>query len=104
MDLVVDRDRGVLAVVGNLDLRTVGPAREALRELLASYSGDVILDVSELELVDAAGLGVIVAAHRRAMTAGRRLILRGVSPGLSRLLTLTRLHRVLHVERPLPAS
>jgi anti-anti-sigma factor len=48
--------------------------------------------------MDATGLGVLVGAHRRAQKLGRRLVLRGVSPRLARLLLATRLHRVLTLE------
>ena len=58
------------------------------------------IDVTELELVDAAGLGVLVAMHRRAGRAGLRLTLRNVPEALSRLLFISRMYRVLSVDQP----
>jgi anti-anti-sigma factor len=55
--------------------------------------------VSGVDGVDATGLGVILAVHRRAVAQGRRLVLDGVGPGLARVLAVTKLHRVLVVRR-----
>jgi anti-anti-sigma factor len=99
MPLRVDLCDGGLALAGDLDRRSVSLAREALHGVLGSGSGDVVLDVSGVGLVDTTGLGLLVASHRRAASSGRRVVLRGVGPGLARILAVTRLHRVLHVER-----
>jgi anti-anti-sigma factor len=61
--------------------------------------GDVIVDLSELEVIDAAGLGMLAAAHVRGHRSGHRLVLRGCSKDLRRMLAVTRLNRVLHVEK-----
>jgi anti-anti-sigma regulatory factor len=42
---------------------------------------------------------VLVGAHRRAVRAGRTLVLRDVTPGVARVLHLTRLDRVLRQVR-----
>jgi len=58
-----------------------------------------VLDVAGLTSVDAAGLGVLVGAHRRALRAGRTLVLRDVPPPLARVLLITRLDRVLRTSQ-----
>ena len=55
--------------------------------------------MSQLVLVDSVGLGLLLSAHRACRTQGRRLVLAHPQPALLRLLAVTRLHRVLHVER-----
>ena len=52
-----------------------------------------------LEIIDAAGLGMLTAAHLRAERAGQRLVLRNCSNEIRRVLAVTRLNRVLHVDR-----
>ncbi|HSK28172.1 MAG TPA: STAS domain-containing protein [Jiangellales bacterium] len=99
MDVTDDLDSGVLRLTGSLDVRSVAAVREALAGLLDRLPGDVVLDLSGVDVVDATGLGVIVAAHRRALRSGRRLVLRGVEPGLARLFAIARLARVLSFER-----
>ncbi|RKS71351.1 anti-anti-sigma factor [Motilibacter peucedani] len=83
---------------GRLDVTTVGDVRLALHDALGAGFGRFVVDVSEAEIADATGLGVLVGAHRRAERLERQLVLRGVPPRLERLLRATRLHRILHVE------
>ncbi|GGK85944.1 anti-sigma factor antagonist [Sphaerisporangium melleum] len=90
-------------VGSRLDVGTVATLRPCLHEAVESGEGDVIVDLSDLEMIDSAGLGVLVGTHRRALRAGRRLVLRGVPPRVMRLLAITRLHRVLRVEQPVAA-
>jgi anti-anti-sigma factor len=95
-----DADSAVLTVSGSIDVRSVSAVREALAGLLDRRAGgDVVLDLSGVDVMDATGLGMIVAAHRRALRNGRRLVLRGVEPGLARLFAVARLGRVLSFER-----
>ncbi|MGW0805006.1 STAS domain-containing protein [Nonomuraea sp. NPDC002799] len=86
-----------------LDAGTSAGVRERLHKALDSGDDDLILDLSELEMIDATGLGVLVGAHRRALSGQRRLVLRGVPPRIMRILAVTRLNRVLHVEVPAAA-
>lgn len=88
-----------LRLSGFLDVRGVSEVRAALDALLDTASGDVRLDVQSLVAIDAAGLALLVSAHRRAVNQGRRLVLDGVGPSLARLLAITRLNRVLVVRR-----
>ena len=57
-------DDGGVELVGRLDVRGAAAAREALPEALARGSGRLLVDLSGVELLDATGLGVLVAAHR----------------------------------------
>ena len=97
--MVVSVDAGrELALSGPLDVRSAFDVREALHAAIDGGSGDLVVDVSGVDLVDATGLGVLVGAHRRASRADRRIVLRDASPQLRRVLRLTRLHRVLALE------
>ncbi|WP_113701065.1 STAS domain-containing protein [Nonomuraea lactucae] len=88
----------VVQIGARLDAGTSAGARSQLHDAVDSGKGDLILDVSRLEVIDATGLGVLVGTHRRALTAERRLVLRGVPPRIMRILAVTRLNRVLRVE------
>ena len=87
-----------IALTGRLDVHSVSDVREILHAAIDASSGDVHVDVSGIELVDATGLGVLVGADRKAKRAGRRVVLRDVSPRLHRMLRATRLDRVLTLE------
>jgi anti-anti-sigma factor len=99
MEISVLRPGAVLSLTGRLSAATVADVRMALAEAIERGSGDLVVDLTGTELVDATGLGVLVGTHRRADRAGRRLVLRGVPERIDRLLLATRLHRVLAVDR-----
>jgi anti-sigma B factor antagonist len=95
----------VVYLSGFLDVRSVGDVREELNQLIDNSDGDVIVDLEALDALDATGLGLLVATHRRTQLLGRQLVLRHPVPSVVRILAVTRLHRILHVERtPLPIS
>lgn len=60
--------------------------------------GEVIADLSGVQVVDAVGLGVLVGAHHRAAQDGTRFRLRAVPVRVARVLYATRLTRLLPVE------
>jgi anti-anti-sigma factor len=86
-------------LAGRVDVTCVADLRTVLHQAIDDGTGELHVDVSDLILVDAAGLGVLLGAHRRAERAGRELILSNVPEDLGRLLFKTRLYRVLHVDR-----
>lgn len=88
----------VLALSGRLDASSATEVRDALHGAIDAGDGDLVVDVSGVDLVDATGLGVLLGAHRRAGRAGRRVVLRDASPSLVRVLRLARLHRVFAFE------
>ncbi|MFC5817480.1 STAS domain-containing protein [Nonomuraea harbinensis] len=88
----------VVRLGARLDAGTSAGVRERLHEAVESGAGDLILDLSELEMIDATGLGVLVGTHRLALDIERRVVLRAVPPRIMRILAVTRLNRVLHVE------
>jgi anti-anti-sigma factor len=50
-------------------------------------------------MIDAAGLGMLTAAHVRAERAGHRLVLRNCSDDVRRVLAVTHLNRLFYIER-----
>ncbi len=59
----------------------------------------MVVDLSGVDTVDMTALKVLAVATRRAGRDGHRLTLRGCRPAVRRMLHLTRLIRVLEVER-----
>lgn len=88
-----------LAARGRLDVAAATDARLALAHAVGQGDGDLVVDLSALQQVDATGLGVLVGAHRAAGRAGRTLVLLDVPPQVERLLLVTRLHRVIRTAR-----
>ncbi|MGN6245811.1 MAG: STAS domain-containing protein [Motilibacteraceae bacterium] len=92
-----------LVLSGRLDVHSVADVRAELHAAIDDGVGPLVVDLAGVEVADVTGLGVLVGAHRRAGRAGRTLVLRRVPPRLARLLTATRLHRILAVETYLAA-
>ena len=98
MVVTLDLAQHELVLAGSLDVHSVGDVRTALHTAIDASPGDLVVNLAEVEVIDATGLGVLVGAHRRAARAGKQLILRDVPPRMQRLLRATRLHRVLVME------
>jgi len=95
-------------VVGRLDVTTAADLRADLLGVLERHAvapsgngDDLVVDLSGVDAVNMVGVGLLVGVHRQAQRRGRRLVLTGVPPRVMRLLTATRLRRVLAV-RDLP--
>ena len=84
----------VVALPARLDVGTSAEVRAEIHRALDEHEGDVVLDLSAVEVVDAAGLGVLVGLRRRAYEDGRVVVLRETPPRVVRLLNATRLSRL----------
>jgi anti-sigma B factor antagonist len=89
----------VVSLAGRLDVLGARAAREALHAAVDGGEGRLVVDLAEVELLDATGLGVLVGTDRRARVAGRRLVLVNAPPRVARLLALTRVDRIIQVFR-----
>ena len=90
---------GDLVVIrGPLESASAPDVRAVLHEAVDRGTGDLVVDMRDVDHIDATGLGLLVGAHRRAQRADRRIVLRAVPPRVQRLLMVTRLHRVIPSE------
>jgi anti-sigma B factor antagonist len=81
----------VLVVEGELDIGGVGTLSAQTSRALGSTSGTVVLDLSGVSFIDAAGVGALVAIRTSAAAAHRPVRLREPSAPVRRLLRLTEL-------------
>ena len=84
----------VVVVEGELDISSVARVRETLHDALSVRPGRLVVDLADCPFVDACALTMLLDVHRRAWRAGGVLTLRGCSPRVLRLLSLTGLGRV----------
>jgi anti-anti-sigma factor len=85
-------------VHGPLDVTTAATTRADLTALLAAPGhDDLVVDLLQVGAVDPVGLGLLVGMHRQAQRVGRRLVLAQVPPRVMRMLTITRLSRVITI-------
>ena len=88
----------VITLRGDLDMATVPALRTAVLGELDSDVRRIVLELETLAFIDSAGLQGIVGLHERARRTGVKLVLRHPSTTARRVLSLTGLDEVLHVE------
>jgi anti-sigma B factor antagonist len=92
----LDNNIELLAVSGR-----VAVGRESQRfewtvdELLKQHKNRIVVDVSQVDYVDSAGLGILVGCHGKARESGGELRVAGAIARVSRLLEMTGLDKVL---------
>jgi anti-sigma B factor antagonist len=88
--VVSDRqDATVLAVSGELDMASSPQLIEALAQVDEAAGGRLVLDLTELQFVDVAGMRVLLAARERAGRMGSELVLVNVRDEVQRVLEIT---------------
>jgi anti-sigma B factor antagonist len=87
----------ILAVTGELDLRTSPELEERLDGAFSAGAELVILDLRQIEFMDSTGLRVLLGAHRRAQSSGRRFALVRGADQVERVLTLTGVRDLLTI-------
>ena len=98
-------DGNTLQLAGSLDVRCTAELRDVVYRLLGEREhGDLVVDISQVESVDMTALKLLAVASRTAERRGRRLVLRGGSPGVRRLLHLSHLRGMLPLEPDHPAT
>lgn len=97
MELV--HDGTTLVLHGNFDARSTWAVRDALHEHFAGPEHEIVVDLSDVEVVDLTALRVLAFASRAASRTGHHVILRGCGPTVRRMLHMSRLIRLVEVER-----
>ncbi|MEU2930652.1 STAS domain-containing protein [Streptomyces sp. NPDC007251] len=87
----------VAAFSGDMDYLTGPMFRTELLNLIDCSERYIVLDLAGVSFCDSAGLNSLLAARRRAHTAGARLALAGAQEQLRQLLKLTGVDRILDV-------
>jgi anti-sigma B factor antagonist len=104
MDYRIDSegDVRVVRLSGPVDVSQALALRELLGGLIDSAGARVLVDLTEVTLIDSSGIGVMVSAHRRADGAGAAFALAGADPTVARVFSLTRTDRLLRLFASVP--
>ena len=99
--MLITAEGTTLFLQGDFDVRSTSEVREAVNEALASCGeGDqVVVDLSGVDAVDVTALRLLAAASRRATRRGTHVRVRGCGPSVLRMLHISRLVRLLDVDR-----
>ena len=82
---------------GEIDILAAHAGDEAVEGLLHSGCSDVVVGLSGVRMLDAAGTGFLVDLHRIARERGGRLLVRGPRPVVLRVLVLTRFRELIDI-------
>lgn len=98
MELVDSKPAVVLA--GHLDGRCSAQVRAAVYDHIEKHPDtDLVLDLSRVESLDVTMLRMLSACALRLERDGRRVVLRGCSPALSRVFAFGAWRRLFRFER-----
>jgi anti-anti-sigma factor len=100
-DVVPERDRVRVALVGELDMATAPQLERTLRESLDAGFDHVVVDLGGLEFIDSTGLAVLLDSHGAAGNGSFRLDVWPGSPAVRRIFELTGALDVLSFVWPL---
>jgi len=100
-DLVIEKqtegDVGIVKADGIVDLATMRPMREAVRDLLADGVRHLVLDLRSVGYMDSAGISILMTA-KRGVSEKRGEVYVAVRPGeVQRVLLLIQMDRVVHL-------
>lgn len=95
----IDEDqRTTLHVRGELDALSAADLRPVLDQLVEEQRRDVVVELSELRLVDSSGIGVLVSLYKRVRGAGGTVTFKGVTAQPLVIFRLLRLDVVFELE------
>jgi anti-anti-sigma factor len=94
------RASDAIALSGHLDGRCSAEVREALYEHIERHPDqDVVVDLTLVESIDVTALRMLATAALRVERAGRKVVLRGCSPALRRVIAFRGWRRLFFLER-----
>jgi anti-sigma B factor antagonist len=94
----------VLFLTGELDAVTCVHVREIVAGLINDGRRVLVLDLSGVQRIYAAGMSVLLELQRVANKAGGRLICCGARPFIREILRITAIDRILHLQMDLDCA
>jgi len=102
--IIEDHSSGsvVLRLRGELDMATAPRLRQAVQAALDAdpLTSTLTVDLGGISFIDSTGIGVLVAAARRAEKGDCSFVLRAPSPTVLKVLRITGLERSFTIETP----
>jgi anti-anti-sigma factor len=94
----VREQEAVVRVRGRLTFNDHAKLRALIREMLQNKAKRQTLELSSLEFIDSAGIGMLLIAREEMANAEKQLVLRGASGQVKRVLTVAQLSKIVTVE------
>ena len=90
---ITQLENGDIALTGRFDASQT----EKVKAMLEDLDADIRLELSGMEYISSAGLGVLIGAHSRLDKEGKSLTLLHPSKHAMTIFRLSHLDRVLHI-------
>jgi anti-anti-sigma factor len=87
----------VVTLHGPIDVSKAMELRDLLGAQIDSPAARVLLDLTDVSLIDSSGIGILVTAHRRADGQGARFALAGAGGPVARVFEMTRTNKLLAI-------
>jgi anti-anti-sigma factor len=99
MVLSNEGDQICMQAMGRITASHSAVEQDALPPLTGSagYAGKTVLSLERVEFIDSAGIGWLLANHKRFKQAGGMLVLHSVPEAIVLTLKLLRLNAILHL-------
>jgi HptB-dependent secretion and biofilm anti anti-sigma factor len=98
MQIHVDREAGHISMSGEFTFSDHGPFKEIVNEIAATKGRPIVIDLSKLDFIDSAGLGMLLLARDEAKKIERKLILRHPVGQVKRMFGVTKFDTLFTVE------
>lgn len=97
MEHEITEQDGVIVVHlhGPIDVSRAMELRDVLGQQIGSPAARVLIDLSDVTLIDSSGIGILVTAHRRAAGQGARFGVAGAAGTVNRVFEMTRTNKLL---------
>ncbi|MDX5421973.1 MAG: STAS domain-containing protein [Hymenobacteraceae bacterium] len=92
-------DISIIKVAGELDANTAVVADNSFTEAIATVPSVIVVDLTELQYISSAGLGVILAAFHECRSKGIHLLFFGLQPKTKNVLEILGLEKVITIFR-----
>ena len=100
MDYGIDvkEQEAVVRLKGRLTFNDHAKLRALIREMLQNKAKRQVLDLSALEFVDSAGIGMLLIAREEMANVEKQLVLRAAAGQVKRVLTVAQLNKIVTIE------
>jgi len=96
---IEQRDQeAVIRLRGRLTFNDHARLRTLIGEMVQSRATRQVLDLSSLEFVDSAGIGMLLIAREEMINGGKELILRSATGQVKRVLTVAQIGKIVTIE------
>jgi anti-sigma B factor antagonist len=87
-----------ISLLGEIDVSNITEFKETLISGIETKSPHILLDCGQLKYIDSTGLGVLVAAYKKATELGGSIQIIRLKPYLKKIFMITALDKIFNIE------